>query len=79
MAGKLYNVAVVGVTGAVGQEILRVLERRKFPVSELVPLASERSDGTDTVFGGKKHRVRKLEAGAFAGVDFAFFSAGATR
>ncbi len=79
MAGKTYNVAVVGVTGAVGQEILRVLERRKFPVGELVPLASERSAGTETVFAGKKHRVRKLEASAFAGVSYAFFSAGATR
>ena len=79
MAGKTYNVAVVGVTGAVGQEILRVLERRKFPVGQLIPLASERSAGTETVFAGKKHKVRKLEASAFAGVDFAFFSAGATR
>ena len=75
----MYKVAVVGVTGAVGQEILRVLERRKFPVSELVPLASERSAGTEVEFAGKKHKVRKLEAGAFAGVQIAFFSAGATR
>ena len=79
VARKSYNVAVVGVTGAVGQEILRVLERRKFPVGELIPLASERSAGTETTYAGKKHRVRKLEAGAFAGVDFAFFSAGASR
>ena len=79
MAGRTYKVAVVGVTGAVGQEILRVLERRKFPVGELVPLASERSAGTETVFAGKKQKVRKLEASAFSGVDFAFFSAGATR
>ena len=79
MAAKSYNVAVVGVTGAVGQEILRVLERRKFPVGELVPLASERSAGTETVFAGKKHRVRRLEASAFTGVNYAFFSAGATR
>ena len=79
MGGKTYKVAVVGVTGAVGQEILRVLERRKFPVGELVPLSSERSAGSETVFAGKQHKVRKLEAGAFSGVDFAFFSAGATR
>ncbi|KRP30828.1 MAG: aspartate-semialdehyde dehydrogenase [Verrucomicrobia subdivision 6 bacterium BACL9 MAG-120820-bin42] len=71
--------AVVGVTGAVGQEILRVLERRKFPVSELVPLASERSAGTEVEFAGKKVKVRKLEAASFAGVEVAFFSAGATR
>ncbi len=79
MSKKAYRVAVVGVTGAVGQEILRVLERRKFPVSELVPLASERSVGTEVDFAGKKVKVRKLEAAAFAGVEVAFFSAGATR
>ncbi|NDB95075.1 MAG: aspartate-semialdehyde dehydrogenase [Verrucomicrobia bacterium] len=79
MSVKSYKVAVVGVTGAVGQEILRVLERRKFPVSELVPLASERSAGTEVEFAGKKNKVRKLEGGAFAGVQIAFFSAGATR
>lgn len=79
MAKKSYGVAVVGVTGAVGQEILRVLERRKFPVSELVPLASERSAGTEVEFAGKKVKVRKLEAASFAGVEVAFFSAGATR
>ena len=79
MAKKSYRVAVVGVTGAVGQEILRVLERRKFPVSELVPLASERSAGTEVEFAGKKVKVRKLEAASFAGVEVAFFSAGATR
>ena len=68
-----------GGYGAVGQEILRVLERRKFPVSELVPLASERSAGTEVEFAGKKVKVRKLEAASFAGVEVAFFSAGATR
>lgn len=74
-----YRVAVVGVTGAVGQEILRVLERRNFPVSELIPLASERSAGSVVVFQGKKIKVCKLEATAFRGVQVAFFSAGATR
>ena len=74
-----YRVAVVGVTGAVGQEILRVMERRKFPVSQLVPLASERSAGSEVDFKGKKIKVRKLEAAAFQGVQVAFFSAGATR
>jgi len=74
-----YRVAVVGVTGAVGQEILRVMERRKFPVSELIPLASERSVGSEVEFWGKKIKVRKLEAEAFQGVQVAFFSAGATR
>ena len=67
------------MTGAVGQEILRVMERRKFPVSELIPLASERSVGSEVEFWGKKIKVRKLEAEAFQGVQVAFFSAGATR
>ncbi|MCX6935397.1 MAG: aspartate-semialdehyde dehydrogenase [Verrucomicrobia bacterium] len=79
MAKNSYRVAVVGVTGAVGREILRVLERRKFPVSELIPLASERSAGTEVEFAGKKWKVRTLAAAAFSGVDVAFFSAGATR
>ena len=48
-------------------------------MSELVPLASERSAGTEVEFAGKKFKVRKLEAAAFAGVEVAFFSAGATR
>ncbi|NDC79889.1 MAG: aspartate-semialdehyde dehydrogenase [Verrucomicrobia bacterium] len=74
-----YRVAVVGVTGAVGQEILRVMERRKFPVSELVPLASERSVGSEVMFEGKKVKVRQLKPSAFQGVQVAFFSAGATR
>lgn len=74
-----YRVAVVGVTGAVGQEILRVLERRNFPVATLIPLASERSAGAEVVFLGKKIKVQKLEAVAFQGVQLAFFSAGATR
>ena len=74
-----YRVAVVGVTGAVGQEILRVMERRNFPVSELVPLASRRSVGTEVEFSGKKFKVRELETSAFQGIQLAFFSAGATR
>jgi len=69
----------VGVTGAVGQEILRVMERRKFPVSELIPLASQRSVGTEVEFSGKKFKVVELKATAFEGVQVAFFSAGATR
>jgi len=74
-----YRVAVVGVTGAVGQEILRVMERRNFPVSELVPLASRRSVGTEVEFSGKKFKVRELETSVFQGIQLAFFSAGATR
>ena len=51
---KSYRIAVVGATGAVGQEILRTLERRKFPVSQLKPLASSRSAGKTVEFNGEE-------------------------
>ncbi|SKA10203.1 aspartate-semialdehyde dehydrogenase [Enhydrobacter aerosaccus] len=73
------NIAVVGATGAVGEEILRVLERRNFPVGKLKLLASERSVGKTLDFKGKPVPVELLAAGAFKGTDIAFFSAGATR
>ena len=52
-----YKVAVVGATGLVGRMMLKVLEERKFPVSELVPFASAKSAGTQIEFGGKKHKI----------------------
>ena len=73
------NIAVVDATGAVGVEILRVLERRNFPVGKLKLLASERSVGKTLDFRGKPVKVDLLERDAFKGVDIAFFSAGATR
>ena len=73
------NIAIVGATGAVGVEILRVLERRNFPVASLKLLASARSVGKTLEFKGKPHKVEELKADAFKGVDIAFFSAGATR
>ncbi len=73
------NIAVVGATGAVGVEILRVLERRSFPVASLKLLASKRSVGKTLEFNGKPYKVEELSAEAFKGVDIAFFSAGATR
>jgi aspartate-semialdehyde dehydrogenase len=73
------NIAVVGATGAVGVEILRVLERRNFPVASLKLLASRRSVGKSLEFNGKPYKVEELSAEAFKGVDIAFFSAGATR
>ena len=73
------NIAVVGATGAVGVEILRVLERRDFPVGKLKLLASERSVGKTLDFRGKPVKVELLERDAFKGIDIAFFSAGATR
>ena len=70
------RVAVVGVTGAVGQEMLDVLESRSFPVGELVPLASERSRGKKISFRGKALDVQVLGNDSFKGVDLALFSAG---
>jgi aspartate-semialdehyde dehydrogenase len=71
------RVAVVGATGAVGQEMLRVLETRKFPVRDLLPLASSRSEGKKVRFCGEEIPVQVLERGSFKGVELALFSAGA--
>jgi len=76
---RAQNIAVVGATGAVGVEILRVLERRDFPVAGLKLLASKRSVGKTLEFKGKPYKVEELTADAFKGVDIAFFSAGAGR
>jgi aspartate-semialdehyde dehydrogenase len=67
---------MVGATGAVGETLLSILQQRKFPVAELVPLASERSAGGKVEFGNKQVTVRNLAEHDFAGVDIAFFSAG---
>lgn len=74
-----YVVAVVGATGAVGKEMLEILEERAFPVSEIIPLASERSEGERVEFKGKNVVVRKLAKDSFQDVDIALFSAGAER
>ena len=74
-----YCVAVVGATGAVGQEMLRVLAQRAFPVGELRALASARSAGQEIAFGGGTTRLLELREDAFGGVDIALFSAGAER
>jgi len=71
-----YKVAMVGATGAVGETLLSILAERDFPVSELVPLASERSAGGQVEFAGKKVTVQNLADYDFNGVDIAFFSAG---
>jgi aspartate-semialdehyde dehydrogenase len=72
----LYKVAVVGATGAVGEALFAILRERKFPIAELVPLASERSAGGQVDFGRKTLTVKDLAQYDFAGVDIAFFSAG---
>ena len=76
MSKRKYNVAVVGVTGAVGQAMLRVLEARRFPVEQLLPLASKRSAGKRMRFNGKQITVRELTHESFTDVDIALFSAG---
>jgi aspartate-semialdehyde dehydrogenase len=70
------NVAIVGATGAVGQEVLNILAERKFPIKELILLASARSVGKKIDYAGKSYTVRELTKDAFAGVNIAFFSAG---
>jgi len=71
-----YHIAVVGATGAAGTELLRVLERRSFPVASLRPIGSARSIGKSVAFCGDSVPVEKLDAGSFEKVDIAFFSAG---
>ena len=73
------RVAVVGVTGAVGQTTLKILEERKFPVKDLRVFASERSAGKTVAFGGETLRVEKLDHEAFKGVEIALFSAGSAQ
>jgi aspartate-semialdehyde dehydrogenase len=73
------TVAVVGVTGAVGQTTLKLLDERKFPVKALRVFASERSVGKTVTFKGETLRIGKLGPEAFKGVDIALFSAGSSQ
>jgi aspartate-semialdehyde dehydrogenase len=70
------RVAVLGATGAVGQELLQLLEERHFPVAELIPLASPRSAGQPLHWQGQSLAVRPVDAAAFEGVDLVLASAG---
>ncbi len=72
------RVAVVGATGAVGRNMVRILEERDFPVDELIPLASERSAGTRFPFRGTEHTVEVLSLEALRGVDVALSSCGSS-
>jgi aspartate-semialdehyde dehydrogenase len=74
-----YNIAIVGATGAVGQEMVQILEERNFPVGELRLIASEKSHGKELEFKGKKVMVQKLDENSFRGIHIALFSAGASR
>ncbi|MFZ4524545.1 MAG: aspartate-semialdehyde dehydrogenase [Chlorobium sp.] len=71
------RVAVLGATGLVGRTMIKVLEERNFPVSDIVPLASARSAGQVITFKGREFIIREPSKEAFQGVDIALFSAGA--
>jgi aspartate-semialdehyde dehydrogenase len=73
------NLAVAGVTGAVGQEFLKILEERDFPFDSCKMLASSRSKGKRLVFKGKEYIVEEMTKDSFKGVNIALFSAGAAR
>lgn len=66
---KMYTVAVLGATGAVGQEMIKVLQERDFPVGKLVPLASARSAGKTVTFRGEDVAIQEACDAAFEGVD----------
>ncbi|MBO2944124.1 aspartate-semialdehyde dehydrogenase [Paenibacillus sp. F411] len=76
MSEQKYNVAVVGATGAVGEQILSLLEKRDFPVAELKLLSSARSAGKVLTFKGQDVVVEEATPDSFKGVDIALFSAG---
>ena len=73
---RKYNVAVVGATGAVGNEMIKILEERDFPMNELTFLASERSRGKELEFKGKPYSVKVLDENSFEGIEIGLFSAG---
>lgn len=76
MNNTRYVVGIVGATGAVGQELVRLLHERNFPMSSLRLFASARSAGKVVEIGGKKLVIEEAKSGAFSGVDLAFFAAG---
>lgn len=73
---KKYNVAVVGAMGAVGQEMIKTLEQRDFPINRLKPLDIPANEGKEVSFKGEKVKVEVAQKGAFEDVDIAIFSAG---
>ena len=73
---KKYNVAILGATGAVGQEFLKLIEERNFPFAELRLLASSRSAGTEIPFMGKNYIVEEATSESFKDIDIALFAGG---
>ncbi|GAB5357159.1 hypothetical protein AAMO2058_000350100 [Amorphochlora amoebiformis] len=78
-SSKKINIAIAGATGAVGQELLELLEERNFPVDNLKLLASSRSAGKKMTFAGKELTIEELKEDSFGDVDIAFFSAGGSQ
>ncbi len=74
---KGYKVAIVGATGMVGQEFIRILEQRDFPTESIDLLASDRSAGKKLFFKGQEIEVRETTPESFKGIEIALFSAGA--
>lgn len=72
----MYNVALIGATGAVGNEMIKIFEERNFPIKQIKLLASERSIGKVLTFRGKPVPVEVLNEKSFSGIDIALFSAG---
>jgi len=79
MSNKSLAVGVAGATGAVGLEMIKTLEQRRFPVGSIKLLASERSEGKELFFSGKPVKVERLTKDSFKGIQVALFSAGASR
>ncbi len=75
---KKYNVAILGATGMVGKEMLKVLEETDFPVAKLLPLASSRTAGSTVIFKGEEYKVELAQPESFEGIDIGLFSAGAS-
>ncbi|MCJ0931154.1 aspartate-semialdehyde dehydrogenase [Virgibacillus halodenitrificans] len=73
---ELYNVAILGATGAVGQKIMRLLEEKEFPVKQLKLLSSKRSAGKQMIFNGENVTVEEATPDSFKDIDIALFSAG---
>jgi aspartate-semialdehyde dehydrogenase len=74
---KKYTVAVVGALGAVGSEMLKILEQRRFPIEKIKPLDVAANVGREIIFRGEAVKVEESRQGAFKGVDFALFAVGA--
>src|SRR3989339_1644035 len=75
---KKYNICVLGATGMVGKEMIKVLEERNFPVGKFLPLASSRTAGSTVKFNSKEYEVSEAKPESFEGIEIGLFSAGAS-